>query len=106
MRELWQAVESVLTKYSLVTAFAVVGIIVWLSYTASQRLTRGLMHGSAIAILIGLLLAYAGGVASFADVLRVEAASGGNVDVTVGSALDLFGGGGVRYHDLVTWNNR
>ena len=60
--DFWQAIESVLTKYSLVTAFAVVGIIVWLSYELSHRLTRGRMHGSAIAILIGLLLAYAGGM--------------------------------------------
>ena len=30
----------------------------------------------------------------------------GKVDVTVGSALDLFGGKGLRYRDLVAWNNR
>jgi phosphoribosylformimino-5-aminoimidazole carboxamide ribotide isomerase len=28
------------------------------------------------------------------------------VDVTVGSALDLFGGKGVRYDELVAWNRR
>ena len=64
MSELWEAVESLLTKYSLVTAFAFVGVIVWLSYSISKRITRGRMHGSAIAILIGLLLAYIGGVAT------------------------------------------
>jgi phosphoribosylformimino-5-aminoimidazole carboxamide ribotide isomerase len=53
-----------------------------------------------------LPLTYAGGVASFEDVRRVERAGGGNVDVTVGSALDLFGGNGVRYDDLVDWNQR
>lgn len=64
MTELWLLIESVLTKYSLITAFALVGIIVYLSYAVSKRLTRGRMHGSAIAILIGLLLAYLGGLAT------------------------------------------
>jgi phosphoribosylformimino-5-aminoimidazole carboxamide ribotide isomerase len=44
---------------------------------------------------------YAGGAASMDDVRLVAEAGGGKVDVTVGSALDLFGGGGVRYADLV-----
>jgi malonate transporter MadM subunit len=62
LNELWPAVESILVKYSLVTAFAVIGVVVWCSYAVSARLTRGRMHGSAIAILTGLLLAYIGGV--------------------------------------------
>jgi phosphoribosylformimino-5-aminoimidazole carboxamide ribotide isomerase len=49
---------------------------------------------------------YAGGAASMADVLLVESAGQGNVDVTVGSALDLFGGKGLAYKDLVEWNRR
>jgi phosphoribosylformimino-5-aminoimidazole carboxamide ribotide isomerase len=40
------------------------------------------------------------------DVLLVESASNGRVDVTVGSALDLFGGTGVCYDELVAWNHR
>ena len=35
---------------------------------------------------------YAGGVGSLEDIQTLKRASGGNVDVTVGSALDLFGG--------------
>lgn len=54
----------------------------------------------------GLPMTYAGGAASLADVELVAAASGGTVDVTVGSALDLFGGCGVKYDDLVRWNQR
>ena len=49
---------------------------------------------------------YAGGAASMADLEKVQDLSGGRVDVTVGSALDLFGGTGVRYEDLVAWNRR
>ncbi len=49
---------------------------------------------------------YAGGAATMDDVLLVESAGQGKVDVTVGSALDLFGGMGVRYDELVAWNRR
>ena len=35
---------------------------------------------------------YAGGVGSLKDIQALKQASGGKVDVTVGSALDLFGG--------------
>lgn len=51
-------------------------------------------------------LTYAGGAATFADVLLVDSASRGNVDVTVGSALDIFGGKGVTYQELADWNRR
>ena len=49
---------------------------------------------------------YAGGAATMADLLLVEQAGRGSVDVTVGSALDLFGGKGLAYRDLVAWNHR
>lgn len=51
-------------------------------------------------------ITYAGGAATMDDVLLVESAGQGKVDVTVGSALDLFGGKGLRYRDLVAWNQR
>lgn len=49
---------------------------------------------------------YAGGAATMADLRLVEQAGRGAVDVTVGSALDLFGGKGLVYKDLVAWNGR
>lgn len=49
---------------------------------------------------------YAGGAATMDDVRLVESAGRGKVDVTVGSALDLFGGRGLAYKDLVAWNRR
>lgn len=45
-------------------------------------------------------ITYAGGAASMADVLLVDELGRGRVDVTVGSALDLFGGSGVCYAEL------
>lgn len=51
-------------------------------------------------------ITYAGGAATMEDVRLVDSASNGRVDVTVGSALDLFGGTGVCYDELVAWNHR
>lgn len=44
---------------------------------------------------------YAGGVATMADLELVRKSGRGNLDVTVGSALDIFGGTGLRYREVV-----
>ena len=49
---------------------------------------------------------YAGGASTMADLSLVAQAGRGAVDLTVGSALDIFGGKGFCYKDLVTWNRR
>ncbi len=54
----------------------------------------------------GMPVTYAGGARSTDDLREVEALSGGAVDLTIGSALDLFGGTGARYADCVAWNRR
>ena len=46
-------------------------------------------------------ITYAGGIATMKDIELIADVSGGRMDYTVGSALDLFGGHGVRYQDLV-----
>jgi len=43
---------------------------------------------------------YAGGVRSFEDLGKLNQASGGRIDVTIGSALDVFGGA-MPYRDVV-----
>ena len=54
----------------------------------------------------GLPVTYAGGAAGMSDLGQVAEVSQGNVDITVGSALDLFGGNGIAYQDLLSWNTR
>ncbi len=49
---------------------------------------------------------YAGGVESLDTLHRIEMLSGGRVDATVGSALDLFGGSGVKYEECLAFNRR
>ena len=47
---------------------------------------------------------YAGGAKSLQDLQHVKEISGGKIDLTIGSALDLFGGKGVKYDDCVKFN--
>jgi phosphoribosylformimino-5-aminoimidazole carboxamide ribotide isomerase len=47
---------------------------------------------------------YAGGANSLEDLRAVSELSQGRVDLTIGSALDIFGGAGVRYQDAVELN--
>lgn len=56
-----QMLQKVVAHNGLVTSFALVGLIMWISSIASRKLTFGRVHGSAIAILAGLALAYVGG---------------------------------------------
>ena len=46
-------------------------------------------------------MTYAGGISNMQDFELVEELSGGYLDATVGSALDIFGGRGVAYSTLV-----
>jgi phosphoribosylformimino-5-aminoimidazole carboxamide ribotide isomerase len=49
---------------------------------------------------------YAGGANSLADLEEVTRVGKGRVDLTIGSALDIFGGNGVRYEECVAFNRR
>ena len=51
-----------------------------------------------------LPVTYAGGANALEDLDLVEQLSNGRVDLTIGSALDLFGGSQVCYTDCVQWN--
>ncbi len=50
----------------------------------------------------GLPVTYAGGVKSFEDLELLDNVSSGGLDVTIGSALDLFGGS-LKYDDVVEY---
>ena len=49
---------------------------------------------------------YAGGARSVADLELVKSLSKGKVDLTIGSALDIFGGSGVTLEECVRWNQQ
>lgn len=85
--------EKAVLQNGLVTAFAVVGIIVLLSGVISRKLTFGRVHGSAIAILIGLGLAYWGGIHS--------GGQKGLADVSLFGGIGLMGGAMLRDFAIV-----
>jgi len=49
---------------------------------------------------------YAGGARSLVDLEEVTRLGRGRIDLTIGSALDIFGGNGVRYEEVVAFNRR
>ncbi|KAL8968407.1 MAG: hypothetical protein Q9183_002475 [Haloplaca sp. 2 TL-2023] len=49
---------------------------------------------------------YAGGGRHLEDLELVDKLSNGKVDLTIGSALDIFGGSGVKFVDCVKWNQQ
>jgi malonate transporter MadM subunit len=81
-------VNAVLIEYALVVAFAVVGVIVWVSYSVSKWATRQRVRGSAIAILLALALAYAGGV--------ITDGKHGIADIGFLAGVGLLGGTALR----------
>lgn len=49
---------------------------------------------------------YAGGGRNLEDLEKVKELSAGKVDLTIGSALDCFGGSGVTLAECVEWNKK
>lgn len=88
-----ELLETVFVRNNLVVAFAVVGVTIWLSYLLANKLTAGRIHGSAIAIAVGLLAAWYGGVAT--------GGSRGVADFALLSGIGLMGGGMMRDFAIV-----
>src|SRR5471032_3322679 len=85
--------EKAALNNGLVTAFAFVGLIVLLSVALSRYLTLGRVHGSAIAIVIGLGLAYWGGLHS--------GGHKGLADLSLFGGIGLMGGAMLRDFAIV-----
>lgn len=61
---------------------------------------------SKLAIWSPVPTTYAGGARSMADLEAVTRLGQGRVDLTIGSALDIFGGKGIHYEDAVGYNRK
>ena len=64
-----------------------------------ERLIRLLAQYATIPIT------YAGGVSTMQDLELIQDAGQGKLDVTVGSALDIFGGTGLTYKEVVAYHS-
>ncbi len=85
----------------------------WLANFCSEFLVHGVdVEGKRLGIETALVknlsawsplsVTYAGGANGIEDLDRVDALGNGRVDLTIGSALDIFGGD-VSYRDVVAW---
>jgi malonate transporter MadM subunit len=88
-----EILQKAAAQNGLVTAFAVVGLVVLVSGQISRRLTFGRVHGSAIAILIGLALAYWGGT--------LTGGHKGLADLSLFGGIGLMGGAMLRDFAIV-----
>lgn len=90
---LTETLTAVLSKNALITAFLFIGFLMWLSYFLSEKLTRGQIHGSAVAITLGLVLAYLGG--------QYTGGSKGLADIAIFSGVGIMGGAMFRDFAIV-----
>ena len=88
-----EILEKAAVQNGLVTAFALVGLVILISGQISRRLTFGRVHGSAIAILIGLALAYWGGMKT--------GGHKGLADLSLFGGIGLMGGAMLRDFAIV-----
>jgi phosphoribosylformimino-5-aminoimidazole carboxamide ribotide isomerase len=51
-------------------------------------------------------ITYAGGSKHISDLDTVKKISNGKVDLTIGSALDVFGGSLVKFDECIEWNQK
>lgn len=83
----------ILTANSIITAFIFVGLLTAISYKFSAHFTKGYFHGSAIAIILGLIAAYMGGFITNGD--------NGIADIGVFSGVGILGGAMFRDFAIV-----
>ena len=87
------SIEEVLLANNLIVAFVFVGITVYLSYFISEKFTSGKFHGSAIAIIFGLIFAYIAGL--------LYEGEKGVADIAILSGVGLLGGSMLRDFAIV-----
>ena len=90
----WQEnISQVLTGNGMITAFLFSGIVLFLANQISDKLTRGRIHSSAVAIFLGLAAAYIGGL--------IAGGEKGLADIAVFSGLSFLGGSMLRNFTIV-----
>ena len=93
MREVAKIFVDLFVDNAFVMSFLIVGIIAMFSNVIAKRVTRGRIHASAIAIFIGLILAYIGG--------KITGGTKGLADVTVFTGIGILGSSTLRDFTIV-----
>ena len=88
-----EAIIAALSNNSIITAFLFVGLVTAFSYWVSNNITNGKIHGSAIAITFGLILAYIGGY--------ISEGNKGLADISIFTGVGILGGAMFRDFAIV-----
>lgn len=86
-------IHKILVSNGLVMSFMIIGLIMLVAHLLS-KLVNNRIAGSAIAIILGLLLAYVGG--------KITGGSRGLADVTIFSGLGVMGGAMLRDYAIIS----
>lgn len=89
-----ELITNILEDNGLVFGFAVVGVMMLVSRFISQKGTKGRIHGSAIAIVLGLVLSYVGGLYTGGEK--------GIADIAIFSGLAILGGSMLRDFAIIS----
>ena len=88
MNQLLTYAADVLTKNGLIAAFLFTGVVVLVSNLITEKILRGRIHSSAVAIFLGLIAACIGGA--------VTGGEKGLADIAIFSGLGVMGGSMLR----------
>ena len=88
-----EAIIAALSNNPIITAFLFVGLVTAFSYWISNNITNGKIHGSAIAITFGLVLAYIGGY--------ISEGNKGLADISIFTGVGILGGAMFRDFAIV-----
>jgi len=94
MKDIVAIIADVFVSNGLITAFLVVGIISLVSEFVARKVTHNRIRSSAVAIMLGLVLAYVGGMLS-----------GGNkgiADISIFTGIGVLGGSALRDFTIVS----
>lgn len=88
-----EILAATVSAQGLLVAFILIGAVMFVAGLLSRRLTMGRIHGSAIAIVIGLALAWVGGAAT--------GGTKGLADIPLFAGIGLMGGAMLRDFAIV-----
>lgn len=94
MSALGQIAVNIFSKNGFVMSFLVVGILSWLAKVVSNKLLKGRIPGSAVAIFFGLILAYIGGA--------VTGGEKGIADIGMLAGVGVLGASSLRDFTIVS----
>jgi len=108
MKAILDIITDIFVSNGFVMSFLIVGIVAMFSNFVSTKITKGRIHNSAIAIFLGLVLAYVGGRIAMAYgvengwITDVSAAKKGLANIPVFAGIGVLGGSSLRDFAIVS----